>query len=59
MYNEDVICFFVNKLKPSLMTQESIFGHFRAPNGAQQLCTPNGVQMGYEMGYKMGCGNKT
>ena len=39
MYNEDVICFFVNKLTPSLMTQESILGHFHAPNRAQKLCT--------------------
>ena len=33
-----VICFFVNKLTPSLMTQESILDHFRAPNRAQKLC---------------------
>ena len=55
MYNEDVICFFVNKLKPSLMTQESILGYLCAPNGVQKLCTLNGVQMGYKMGYKIGC----
>ena len=59
MYNEDVICFFVNKLTPSLMTQESILGHLCAPNGAQKLCTPNGVQMGYKfevhLRYKGGC----
>ena len=55
MYNEDVICLFVNKLTPSLMTQESILGYLCAPNGAQKLCTLNGVQMGYKMGYKMGC----
>ena len=28
MYNEDVICFFVNKLTPSLMTQESIWAFY-------------------------------
>ena len=60
MYNEDVVCFFVNKLTPkinknSLMTQESILGYLCAPNGVQKLCTPNGVQIGYTMGYKMGC----
>ena len=38
MYDEDVVCFFVNKLTPSLMTQESILGHFCAPNEAQELC---------------------
>ena len=64
MYDEDVVCFFVNKLTPkinknSLMTQESILGYLCAPNGVQKLCTPNGVQMGYKMGYKMGCRNKT
>ena len=35
MYDEDVVCFFVNKLTPSLMTQESILGHFHR---AQKLC---------------------
>ena len=58
MYNEDVICFFVNKLTPSLMTQESILGHFRAPNRAQKLCTSstsNEVQNGVQNGAKMGC----
>ena len=55
MYDEDVVCFFVNKLTPSLMTQESILGYLCAPNGVQKLCTPNGVQIGYTMGYKMGC----
>ena len=50
-----VVCFFVNKLTPSLMTQESILGYLCAPNGVQKLCTLNGVQMGYKMGYKMGC----
>ena len=52
-----VVCFFVNKLTPSLMTQESILGYLCAPNGAQKLCAPcapNGVQMGYTMGYKGG-----
>ena len=38
MYDEDVVCFFVNKLTPSLMTQESILGHFHVPNRAQKLC---------------------
>ena len=48
-----VICFFVNKVTPSLMTQESILGHLCAPNGAQKLCAPcapkwgtNGAQNG-------------
>ena len=50
-----VVCFFVNKLTPSLMIQESILGYLCAPNGVQKLCTLNGVQMGYKMGYKMGC----
>ena len=50
-----VVCFFVNKLTPSLMTQESILGYLCAPNGVQKLCTLNRVQMGYKMGYKMGC----
>ena len=50
-----VVCFFVNKLTPSLMTQESILGYLCAPNGVQKLCTLNGVQMGYKMGYKGGC----
>ena len=39
MYDEDVVRFFVNKLTPSLMTQESILGHLCAPNGVQKLCT--------------------
>ena len=50
-----VVCFFVIKLTPSLMTQESILGYLCTPNGVQKLCTLNGVQMGYKMGYKMGC----
>ena len=53
-----VVCFFVNKLTPSLMTQESILGYLCAPNGVQKLCTLNGVQMGYKMGYKMGSGGE-
>ena len=43
MYDEDVVCFFVNKLtqknKNSLMTHESILGYLCAPNGAHKLCT--------------------
>ena len=57
MYDEDVVCFFVNKVKPSLMTQESILGHLCAPNGAQKLCAPcapNGAQMGHKIGHKFG-----
>ena len=45
-----VVCFFVNKLTPSLMTQESILGHLCAPNGAQKLCTSNGVKNGVQNG---------
>ena len=48
MYNEDVICLFVNKLTPSLMTQESILGYLCASNMVQKLCTSsasNGVQI--------------
>ena len=43
MYDEDVVCFFVNKLtqknKNSLMTHESILDHLCAPNEAHKLCT--------------------
>ena len=58
MYNEDVICFFVNKLKPSLMTQESILGHLCAPNEAHKLCTSstsNEVQIWGTFEVQMGC----
>ena len=34
-----VVCFFVNKLTPSLMTHESILDHLCAPNEAHKLCT--------------------
>ena len=58
MYDEDVVCFFVNKVKPSLMTHKSILDHLCTPNEVHKLCTSstlNEVQMGYKMGYKMGC----
>ena len=41
-----VVCFFVNKVTPSLMTQESILGYLCAPNGAQKLCAPCGPKWG-------------
>ena len=63
MYDEDVVCFFVNKLTPkinknSLMTHESILDHLCAPNEAHKLCTSstsNEVQNGVQNGAQMGC----
>ena len=64
MYIEGVVCFFVNKVTPSLMTQESILGYLCPPNGVQKLSAPcapkwgtNGSQNGAQRRVRSGVQN--